>query len=442
MSNSVSFLLSDVTVWRLMHWHGSKKKLQGSQSAKWIKSFRCKLPPIQRDLYGIRRSFNPAPLLHDHTEIPRILWRTAELRISRSSRSSIMIGPLFVGLTLSIGFEGILLFQGYLYWRAYHKKDTVVYQSLVYALCLLELFHSIVTVHAGYWYLVVNFGKPEQLVKLVWSIIVELALTVVISFIGRAGPRFWIGWLFACGLSPNLLYQTTVLKRTTSEQQELVADSAFSLAQLVLGILEVYEGIRSPLISTIVDGKAAVITQMIAADLGDLIISLSLSYYLRKHRTGIRKTELMLDRIIMFVVTRGFLTSGMGALQLITYVIWPKAFVFGIFHLIASKLYTNSLLATLNSREYIAGRIATRDEPGTAAALSFATASSQANKPETYHLVDKRSEGRFSDLKSPAHTVSSPTSSGTTSGVQTSSAGRLHSDIDSIPTYHASLRDV
>jgi len=48
---------------------------------------------------------------------------------------------------------------------------------------------------------------------------------------------------------------------------------------------------------------------MLSADLGDIIISISLCYYLHTNRSGIRKTDLLIDRLLTFTVTRGFLTS-------------------------------------------------------------------------------------------------------------------------------------
>jgi len=247
-------------------------------------------------------------------------------------------GPLFIGLALSIGLQGILLAQTFLYWRTYFLRDSTIFRLLVLGLCVLELFHCAMAAHAGYWYLIQNYNQPSELENLVWSLIVELALTVLITFIGRA---FWITWLFK--LSRKNWWLTCVT-------------SAFSFAQLALGIGEVYEGVRKPLFSTITDGKGAVIAQMLSADVGDIIISISLCYYLHTSRSGIRKTDLLIDRLVMFIVTRGILTSGVGAVQLITFVIWPTTFIFGIFHLMASKLYTNALFATLNSRDHITDR--------------------------------------------------------------------------------------
>ena len=36
---------------------------------------------------------------------------------------------------------------------------------------VLELFHSIVTIHAAYWYLIINYSKPVALEYLVWCVL-------------------------------------------------------------------------------------------------------------------------------------------------------------------------------------------------------------------------------------------------------------------------------
>ena len=55
--------------------------------------------------------------------------------------------------------------------------------------------------------------------------------------------------------------------------------------------------------------QVAIVAQILSADLGDIIISVSLCYYLHSNRTGSQRTERLIDRLIMFFVTRGILAS-------------------------------------------------------------------------------------------------------------------------------------
>ncbi|KAG9225226.1 hypothetical protein CCMSSC00406_0007057 [Pleurotus cornucopiae] len=82
----------------------------------------------------------------------------------------------------------------------------------------------------------------------------------------------------------------------------------------------------------------------------DLLISASMAYYLNKRRSGIRKTENLVDRLIVYVIGIGLLTSIFAIIVFVTWVALPKQLIFLTFYSIISKLYVNSLLVTLNAR--------------------------------------------------------------------------------------------
>ncbi|KAJ8501861.1 hypothetical protein ONZ45_g11996 [Pleurotus djamor] len=82
----------------------------------------------------------------------------------------------------------------------------------------------------------------------------------------------------------------------------------------------------------------------------DLLISLSLAYYLNRCRSGIRRTENLVDTLIIYVVGIGLLTTVFAILVFVTWIVMPERLIFFTFHSIISKLYVNSLLVTLNAR--------------------------------------------------------------------------------------------
>ncbi|KAF7424891.1 hypothetical protein PC9H_010202 [Pleurotus ostreatus] len=81
----------------------------------------------------------------------------------------------------------------------------------------------------------------------------------------------------------------------------------------------------------------------------DILISISLVYYLNQWRSEVRRTENVIDRIIVYVVGVGVVTSAFSALVFITP--YPTNFfsccstAFS-----ANAIYVNSLLVTLNAR--------------------------------------------------------------------------------------------
>ncbi|KAG9225230.1 hypothetical protein CCMSSC00406_0007061 [Pleurotus cornucopiae] len=71
----------------------------------------------------------------------------------------------------------------------------------------------------------------------------------------------------------------------------------------------------------------------------DLLISASMAYYLNKHRqrSGIRRTENLLEKLIVYVIGIGLLTSIFAIIVFVTWVALPKQLIFLTFHSIISK---------------------------------------------------------------------------------------------------------
>ncbi|KAL0954237.1 hypothetical protein HGRIS_005365 [Hohenbuehelia grisea] len=76
----------------------------------------------------------------------------------------------------------------------------------------------------------------------------------------------------------------------------------------------------------------------------------SLSLVARKQKTGFTQTDHVIDRIIRFTVQTGVLQAICAILNLVLFVGIPNDGTHFIFNFILSKLFTNSLLSSLNSR--------------------------------------------------------------------------------------------
>jgi len=97
----------------------------------------------------------------------------------------------------------------------------------------------------------------------------------------------------------------------------------------------------------------------IALSLGvatDIFTAASLSYFLHKMRTGYKRSDTLINRLIIYSVNTGLLTSVFSAAVLVTYNLMPANLIFIAFYFSLSKLYANSCLATLNTRRFVQGR--------------------------------------------------------------------------------------
>jgi len=85
----------------------------------------------------------------------------------------------------------------------------------------------------------------------------------------------------------------------------------------------------------------------------DILIAVSLCIALSRSRTGLKKTESVINVMMMYTINTSLLTTICSGACFITYAVWPDALTFiSIFYSLA-KLYFNSLLATLNSRDIL-----------------------------------------------------------------------------------------
>ncbi|KAF4622251.1 hypothetical protein D9613_009608 [Agrocybe pediades] len=98
------------------------------------------------------------------------------------------------------------------------------------------------------------------------------------------------------------------------------------------------------------EAAAMLYISLVCAVAADTIIAASLCTLLLKSRTGLKRTDSIITLLMAFSINTGLLTSICAIACLVTYAIWPQRFVFmGIFFAL-SKLYVNSLLASLNAR--------------------------------------------------------------------------------------------
>ncbi|KAI0726065.1 hypothetical protein C8Q72DRAFT_796963 [Fomitopsis betulina] len=91
------------------------------------------------------------------------------------------------------------------------------------------------------------------------------------------------------------------------------------------------------------------------AAVADIYISVVLSWYFRKMKTGFKHTDGLLQRLSVYVINRGVLTASAQTGLLIMYILQNDNFesTWLIIHCIGGKLYVNSMMAVLNDRQYL-----------------------------------------------------------------------------------------
>jgi len=242
-------------------------------------------------------------------------------------------GAAFVGVVVAACLHGVSCVQAWYYYT--HQTDTWGLKALVGAVMCFDTIHQILISHTVYTYVITNYNNPAQLGSLVWSLIVEVLFNGFTGFLvqGFLAMRVW-------RLSNrNIWFTSVVLLLIVAEFGCVLAFSVMSLGFHTFAELEHL--------------KSLSITVNALAAAGDVLIAAILCTLLHRSRTGFRRSDTMITKLILFAVNTGFLTSVCAVASLISITVAPKTFLYIAFFFCLGRLYTNSLLATLNARKRI-----------------------------------------------------------------------------------------
>ncbi|EIN08873.1 hypothetical protein PUNSTDRAFT_68337 [Punctularia strigosozonata HHB-11173 SS5] len=96
--------------------------------------------------------------------------------------------------------------------------------------------------------------------------------------------------------------------------------------------------------------RAVVIVWLISAAACDTAITISLTWNLRRHKTGFAATDRLVDKIIRTTVQNGLITSIWAIMDLVVYLSTVTIRRHLAFNFPLGKLYSCTLMSTLNSR--------------------------------------------------------------------------------------------
>jgi len=229
--------------------------------------------------------------------------------------------------------------QCYIYYERY-PLDRRFYKILVGVLWLLEAAHSFCSWHFFYHYVIEDWGKTLALVTepIVWTLAVQVVIGAVVGTVVRGCFAMRV-WRF----SGRNVWVTAAIVIST-------------LAQLGFSFWFTIAGLRLPSLADLDDVFMVAIVAIGLGVLTDLLTAAAISWYLRKLKTGYKRSDTLVNKLIGYSINTGLLTSAFSIACLVTYGLMPQTFIYISLYFILSKLYANSLLATLNTRLILKGR--------------------------------------------------------------------------------------
>jgi len=243
-------------------------------------------------------------------------------------------GAIVIGVMFSIGLIGILTAQ---VWRYYNNfpKDPKYLKLIVAYVWLVEILRSSFSVHGVYYYLVLEWGNPLALSNLVWSSQITLLMSPLIEVV----VRFYFAYRVWIISRQNLIVTPFIC---------LLALANFSIGVGTWGFSQTDTKVTDHT-DLLRNFGTAGLALSIATDWS---ISLSLIFFLNKNRSGMSRTNDIINRIVFYTVNLGLITS-VTDIVILVLSLWnsatPQLYFLAIFQVIGN-LYANSLMASLNSR--------------------------------------------------------------------------------------------
>ncbi|KAF9461456.1 hypothetical protein BDZ94DRAFT_1263764 [Collybia nuda] len=243
-------------------------------------------------------------------------------------------GAAFIGMLFATMLYGLTTLQTYFYF-VYYPQDGMENKFLVSLVWFLDTIQTVLVSESMYHYLVTNYANPPALAIGHWSLFVSIAVNVTVSFCVQC---FFTVRIFR--LSPHKV------RWWLSSFIALIVLSHFCIGiRTVIFLLIEKEMKRLPEIKLTSATPFATLSV-----LADTLIALALCILLHGSRTGFRHTNKLVTMLMIYAINRCLLTSFVELAAVIVFVISPGTLWFLGIEFVIGKLYANSLLATLNSR--------------------------------------------------------------------------------------------
>ncbi|KAJ7655968.1 hypothetical protein DFH06DRAFT_1473722 [Mycena polygramma] len=289
---------------------------------------------------------------------------------------TLFFGPLLLGVILNTLLYGIMLVQAYLYYNRY-RNDRPWFRYLVGYLVLLETANWVCDIGLIYEPLIIRWATPEALLISPVMLRVDAVLTVLVS----TPIQLFIAWRV------RVVTNSWILPVVIS----ILAIISFGGGISVTTIVSLH-----PAFADFGSFHPEVITWLVSSAACDVVLTASLVYSLWTRKSQVKSTDTYINKIIRLTVQTGLITATAALLDMLFFILLSGTTLNFMIDFPLSKLYTNSLISTLNARQW--REQATQHEAPNAL---FEQTPVGAN---SFTLVQRRSQGPFTHSALQHHT--------------------------------------
>ncbi|THG93699.1 hypothetical protein EW026_g7605 [Hermanssonia centrifuga] len=200
----------------------------------------------------------------------------------------------------------------------------------IFILLIADITNSVFDIYWLYTDIILNFGNAQALGIADWRIATDPAMVAIIATM----VQLFFAWRVKV-LTGNI-WITGLIVVTA-----IVSCCGGLGVAIAIHFVKLFENFyKFDQIGTI---------WLISTAVCDTAIALTLTWHLKKHKTGISRTDDILDRIVRLTVQNGAITAIWAIVDLILFLSIPTGVHLAL-NLPLAKLYTNSLMSSLNAR--------------------------------------------------------------------------------------------
>ncbi|KAK0443607.1 hypothetical protein EV421DRAFT_1903621 [Armillaria borealis] len=258
-------------------------------------------------------------------------------------------GAFLIAAIVSAWLFGITCAQTWYYYG--HYSDSVFLKALVGIVWTLEAVHAAFACHASYFYVVTQYGNIAGLAEATWSASLTVCVTGIITLMVHL---FYARQLYFVS-NRNVFLVFALLFLAVCRVATSAAVAGFSMK------LKSYALFETPVMTNLM--KTAMSLYLAT----DVLVAACLCYYLHTSRTGLKRTDTIINKLIIYAINNGLLTgqrhsiilclltndvhfSVTDLLVIVFNQVYPSNLIYLSLYQVVANLYSNSFLATLNSR--------------------------------------------------------------------------------------------
>ncbi|KAK0186682.1 hypothetical protein F5146DRAFT_139279 [Armillaria mellea] len=236
--------------------------------------------------------------------------------------------PLMVGAFVTSVLYGVTVMQMYIYYQT-SQRDPRWMRLFVFYLLLAETTNTILDVGIVFEPLILKYGSGIPLIRSPLLLRADGVMTVLIS-------------------TPVQMFMAWRIKIITQSRIPALVIAVFSLTAMAGGIWTTVSVSLQPNYQQFADFRAAPITWLVSSAVTDILVSCFLVYSLSRKRNDFSND--IISRLIRYNVQTGTITSVAALADAIVFITDSGATVFFSWDLCIAKLYSLSLLSSLNAR--------------------------------------------------------------------------------------------